>query len=323
MMVMSTDTGGINMYVHRKYPDFSWSNSRHKTFLECKRKYYHHYYESHNGWSFDASEEKRTAYRLKNISNLPIVLGEEIHKAIDKQLKNFLNGKKLLTEDEMIQLVSQGLNKAYIDSTKFLPSWLERPKKYKMLHEIYYEQSIRPEDIEATKDKLRKCIHHFFQSQTYQDILTKLEVQVLQSEEFRIFEVNGVDVFVVLDFVYKDVNQEKWVVIDWKSGKESADDRSQLAFYALYLSKEHKIPVEDIVVRNEYLLPGTSREHKLTQFDLDSSQEIMHNSIFLMQNYLEDLVQNRPLGKEQFEMNTSRKCNSCNFKELCFPASGQ
>jgi hypothetical protein len=55
------------MYVHRDFPDFSWSNSRHKTFLECVRKYYYQYYESHNGWLYEAPDESKAAYRLKNI----------------------------------------------------------------------------------------------------------------------------------------------------------------------------------------------------------------------------------------------------------------
>lgn len=305
------------MYVQRDFPIFSWSNSRHKTFLECKRKYYHHYYESHNGWSFDASKDAKTAYRLKNISNLPIVLGEEIHKAIDKQLKNFIYGKKLFTEEEMVKMVSNGLNKAYIDSTKLQSAWYERPGKFKMLHEIYYGKNIEAEVINTTKLKLRKCAENFFHSKTYKDVLHKLELQVMQSEDFRTFDVNGVDIFVVLDFVYKDVYEEKWLVIDWKSGKESDDDRAQLALYALYLAMEHNIPIEDIIVRNEYLFSGESREYKLTKFDIDSAQEIMNNSIYFMQQYLQDRVQNIPLPKHQFEMNTSRKCHNCNFKELC------
>lgn len=305
------------MYTYKEYPDFSWSNSRHKTFLDCRRKYYHQYYEAHNGWLIDKCEERRSAYRLKNLKNLPILLGEEIHKIIDRQMKNMLEGKKLLTEDEMIKCVSKGLNEAYIESHQRKDMWMERPKKYKMLHEIYYGQGISEADVEEIKKKLSTCVHHFYQSQTYQDILNKLELKVLNSEEFRKFEVNGVDVFVVLDFVYKDVNEEKWIVIDWKTGKESDDDRKQLALYALYLSKEHSIPIHDILIRNEYLFSGINREYKLTQNDIDAAQQVMDNSIYSMQQFLEDKAYNKPLGIEYFQMNTSGKCNNCNYKEKC------
>lgn len=305
------------MYVHRDFPEFSWSNSRHKTFLECGRKYFHQYYESHNGWLYEAPEENKAAYRLKNIKNIPILLGEEIHKVIDRQLKHFLDGKRLFDEGEMMALVTKNLNKAYLDSTKSRPFWFNKPKRYQMLYEIYYGNGLSPEEIASAKAKLEMCVKNFFTSKTYQDILTKLEMHVLYSEDFQTFEVNGVDVFVVLDFVYKDVSQEKWIVVDWKTGKESEDDRKQLAFYALFLSKVHNIPIEDIILRNEYLLTGKSLEYQLTGFEIDSAQQLMNDSIYHMLNYLEDRVKNKPLAKEHFEMNPSRKCQWCNFKEKC------
>lgn len=305
------------MYVHRDFPEFSWSNSRHKTFLDCVRKYYHQYYESHNGWLFESQEENKSAYRLKNIKNIPLLLGDEIHKVIDRQLKNFLHDKGLFTESEMIALVIQNLNKAYLDSTKFRSYWFNKPKRYQMLHEIYYGDGLSPDAIAAAKTKLELCVRNFFTSKTYQDILTKLEMHVLHSEDFQTFEVNGVDVFVVLDFVYKDVSQGKWIVVDWKTGKESEDDRKQLAFYALFLSKEHNIPVEDIILRNEYLLAGKNREYTLTRFEIDSAQALMNDSIYHMLHYIEDPVKNKPLDIQHFAMNQSKKCSSCNFKEKC------
>ena len=42
----------------RAYPDFSWSQSRRSTFRECPRKYFWHYYGSHNGWLDEASEAR-------------------------------------------------------------------------------------------------------------------------------------------------------------------------------------------------------------------------------------------------------------------------
>lgn len=311
------------MYVHRDFPDFSWSNSRHKTFLECVRKYYHQYYESHNGWLYEAPDESKAAYRLKNIKNIPLLLGDEVHKVIDRQLKNVLNDKGLFTENEMMALVTQNLNKAYLDSTKFRQHWCNKPKRYQMLHEIYYGNGLSSDTINAAKMKLEICVKNFFTSKTYQDILTKLEMHVLHSEDFQTFEVNGVDVFVVLDFVYKDVSQGKWIVVDWKTGKESEDDRKQLAFYALFLSREHDIPVEDIILRNEYLQTGKSQEYKLTQFEIDSAQQLMNESIYHMLNYLVDPVKNMPLHKEYFEMNQSKKCHSCNFKEKCLPINNE
>ena len=64
----------------RAYPDFSWSQSRRSTFRECPRKYYWHYYGSHNGWLDEATAEARQAWRLKKITNLYMVLGTIVHE---------------------------------------------------------------------------------------------------------------------------------------------------------------------------------------------------------------------------------------------------
>lgn len=37
-------------YIRREYLEFSWSYSRKNSFHDCLRKYYYHYYASHNGW---------------------------------------------------------------------------------------------------------------------------------------------------------------------------------------------------------------------------------------------------------------------------------
>ena len=109
----------------------------------------------------------------------------------------------------------------------------------------------------------------------------------------------------------------KWIVVDWKTGKESEDDRKQLALYTLFLNRVHGIPLKDIVIRNEYLLSGTSKEYRLTEFDLDSTQEIMNESIYHMLKVVEDPVLNKPLAIDRFEMKQSNRCFYCNFKEKC------
>ena len=42
-------------------------------------------------------------------------------------------------------------------------------------------------------------------------------------------KIEGIQVFVVMDFHYYDEIADKWIIIDWKTGGESDDDRQQLA----------------------------------------------------------------------------------------------
>lgn len=67
-----------------KYPEFSWSFSRHKTILECLLKYYYSYYGSHNGWLSSSDAITKHIYRLKKITTLDMLLGEQVHNYIEK-----------------------------------------------------------------------------------------------------------------------------------------------------------------------------------------------------------------------------------------------
>ena len=66
--------------------NFSWSFSRHRTFHDCPRKYWFHYYGSWEGWSDDAPAEAQELYRLKNITGLHLLAGDVVHRAIEAWL---------------------------------------------------------------------------------------------------------------------------------------------------------------------------------------------------------------------------------------------
>lgn len=122
-----------------------------------------------------------------------------------------------------------------------------------------------------------------------------------------------------MDFLYRDRNEGKWIIVDWKTGKESFEDRHQLALYALYLQRVLKVKsIEEIVIRNEYLLTGTHKTYQLTAVDLDKVHELFDMSVLQMQQYLEDISTNQPLNFNLFpKTNTTKKCDQCNYKELC------
>ncbi len=57
---------------------FSWSASRHDTFMSCKRRYYYSYY---------ASVDDPEIYRLKKLSALPLWAGSVVHDTIEAFLR--------------------------------------------------------------------------------------------------------------------------------------------------------------------------------------------------------------------------------------------
>ena len=67
--------------------EFAFSWSRHKIFYECPRKLYWQYYGSWGGWEDEAPASARLAYRLKNIKNLTMLVGETFHEELAEILR--------------------------------------------------------------------------------------------------------------------------------------------------------------------------------------------------------------------------------------------
>ncbi|WP_226581736.1 PD-(D/E)XK nuclease family protein [Halobacillus litoralis] len=312
------------MYEIKPFPDLSWSLSRHKTMLTCLRKYAYDYYVSHNGWLSQADTLSRQAYRLKKMTNLEMHFGSIVHDLIYQAIQRCLKNQSIPSQEDFIDEVRHHLNRGFIESTKKEHLWQNRPKHYTMLHEIYYSQTdTLPESkVRKITDRLQRTVKNFYSSQTFTDVIDKENMRFIESETFRFMKTEGIKLFVVMDLVYKDLKRNKWIIVDWKTGKSSEEDRNQLALYALYLQQKHNIEsLDDIVIRNEYLVSGEHIEHQLTEQDLINVQHLYQMSIEQMKLYLEDPAQNKPLPIEQFPMQDDpRTCARCNYQELCFPS---
>jgi CRISPR/Cas system-associated exonuclease Cas4 (RecB family) len=309
------------MFEIKPYPEFSWSLSRHKTLMDCARKYAFEYYLSHNGWLSDSNNIAKHTYRLKKITNLEILFGSTVHNIINQVIEMFLNSNYIYSENELVDRIRNMLNTSYIDSTKRKDLWYSKPTHYTMLHEIYYgENNKLPLDkITEINDRLEVCIKHFYSSKTFSDIQNKKEMKFIEAERFRTMYKENIKIFVVMDFVYKDIRNGKWIIVDWKTGKESFEDRNQLALYAMYLKEKFNIKsIEEITIRNEYLLTGTNREYSLKDIDIKNSLEVFKMSLGEMIKYLEDITINKPIDIDYFlQTNNDSKCIRCNYRELC------
>ncbi|MFG6113856.1 PD-(D/E)XK nuclease family protein [Halobacillus sp. MO56] len=310
------------MFEIKPHPELSWSISRHKTLLECPRKYGYDYYASHNGWLRDADSLARHTYRLKKLTNLEMLFGSIVHDTIYQVIQYYLDKRQIPSEQKLIERIRQQLNQGFIDSTRREHLWHDKPKHYTMLHEIYYSQHDRlPENkIAKIQKRLGTAMNNFLTSQTFQDIQSPENIRFVESEDFRYMMVGDVKIYIVMDLVYRDLIEDKWVIVDWKTGKASAEDRNQLALYALYLKQRYNIDsLDKIVIRNEYLLEGYHKEHALNSADLINVQNLFGMSIQEMSKYLIDVEKNEPVDINQFPMyQEERKCARCNYQELCF-----
>lgn len=308
------------MFEITPYPTFSWSFSRHKTLTNCARKYGYDYYFSHNGWlSYHVEPFHQHVYRLKKLQSMPILFGQIIHNLIEQTLNNYVQTGEVPTVAELVHRARGHLNTAFIDSTRHIELWRQKPNKFYMMQEIYYEGQLNPELVKEYKERIVAVFENFLQSATFQEITSRNgSLRIGEPEQFRSMKLNETQVFVVMDFHFFDERTEKWVIIDWKTGGESEDDRQQLALYAYYIQQKYGVALDQIEVYNEYLLTGQRKKYSFTLFDMDNILHTFQRSVLEMKKYQADILTNEPVDFEDFEKTTDEwKCLRCNFKELC------
>ncbi|WP_107926957.1 PD-(D/E)XK nuclease family protein [Lysinibacillus parviboronicapiens] len=308
------------MFEITPYPAFSWSFSRHKTLTSCTRKYGYEYYFAHNGWlSYNVEPFHQHAYRLKKLQSMPILFGQIVHHLIEQAITNYIQTGQVTSVAELVNRARGQLNAAFIDSTRHVDLWRQKPNKFYMMQEIYYDGRLNPELVHDYKERLEAVFENFLQSETFQQITAQTgSLRIGEPEQFRSMKIEDIQVFVVMDFHFYDEMNDKWIIIDWKTGGASEDDRQQLAFYAYYIQQKYGVALEQIDVYNEYLVTGQRKKYTFSSLDMDNILHTFQRSVLEMKKYQADIFTNEPVDFEDFEKTTDEwKCIRCNFKELC------
>lgn len=143
-------------------------------------------------------------------------------------------------------------------------------------------------------------------------------LEVASPQSFRSINVYDHKVYAPFHSLFKNPVTDEFTIVDWKTSKQTKDDLFQLAIYALYVLAEYNISVDEIKVRNEYLLSGSSRTYQLTLHEIEAILWQVDTSIDYMKTFLEDSEVNQPLPLEHFpKADTPASCHGCAFKELC------
>ena len=180
------------------FPELSWSWTRSQTFLNCKRWYFHAYYSSWGGWRREASNLSKHAYRLKRLITLDQLFGISVHN----QIHRMIDESQKMTVEAFTASVRKTLNRAFWESTHKKEQWYEHPSYIYMFHEIYYDGEIPEQKIEGYRERINIIANHLLSSQTFKDIFDRKDkIRLVSSERFRVFELDGVKVWVVMDLV--------------------------------------------------------------------------------------------------------------------------
>lgn len=124
-------------------------------------------------------------------------------------------------------------------------------------------------------------------------------------------------IFVKIDLLFE--KDSKWVVVDWKTGRNTGEERKQLLVYALHVWLVHKVPVQKIELRVENVFYGTCTTFQTNTAELEGLVSEIKESQTLMEKLLNDRESNHPHPMEDFKLRFDQsKCHAtCNYYLLC------
>ena len=126
----------------------------------------------------------------------------------------------------------------------------------------------------------------FYVSKTFEDIL-KPETVIIENDEdiFSSINYESLKVYSKIDLLYKDYDGY-YVIVDWKTGKASDNDKEQLLVYAWYVMERYSVHYSRIKGRIEYLLDGHAEEVIFKPDDLEFIKDKVSNDLKIINNNL-------------------------------------
>ena len=291
---------------------FSWSLSRNRTFNECPRRYWFHYYGAWGGWESDAPPDVRELYLLKNITNLHLIAGDCVHRVIERVLQDLREGRQVFPEASVAWCKTQ-MQRAFKESQR--EDWRNHPKRYARLFEHHYGPKPDRPLLERIATKIGTSVRTFFNSECYALIRETDPGEWLTMETLDSFEFEGTKVFAVPDFAVRHLGET--LLFDWKTGRKDARNNDQLVLYALFAVQKWGVDLASMRAAPVYLLTGGDFSAKpISPEDVAHVREMMRKSIAEMRGGLEDAAGNAA-RKEDFRPRPGYACRSCPFRGVC------
>ena len=309
---------------------FSWSYSRHRTFQDCPRKYWLHYYAAARGEEPDADPRLREVFVQKYLVSRPAWVGTLVHDAAEQallllrpDLREIPEGEEappappVTRREELAEFFLDRARREVEGSQSGTSS--EDPRARVGFEEHYY--GIAPRDHwEVTFGE----IFHMIQSLPQHPIFRRLEEardRVVEVE--RLVEVELMDVIVRLrlDVLVRD-EHDGMVIIDWKTGRShrASNVLSQLGVYGLYVQQAYGARAAGLWAN---LRVGGFSVHPLGEDALARAASLITSSSEAMQLALED-PENNAGREEDFPTlpEGSGRCRWCRFRRTCARETG-
>ena len=301
--------------------ELSWSASRAGTLQECRRSYYWDYYGSWLGWNKRSEPPRRQAWLLKKMTRMPMLAGSIAHDAIQRWFEQRRDEGSTPEPAAFVEQAVEELRGHYRDSRD--GRWQERPAKITHLAEHHYEE---PQIDEATgeagrygaiyADRIRDSLAAFLEMPELEGVRTCDPSSWLSCEDMSTFDVEGVKVYAVPDFAYRD-DDGVVHIWDWKTGSPRDADAFQLEVYAGYARDFWGADPDRVVGYDAYLKDRIVTEVRPGRAGLDQAYARILASIAEMRelHFNADETAGDPAD---FPMTDDpRSCSRCNYRELC------
>ncbi|TSI02538.1 PD-(D/E)XK nuclease family protein [Lysinibacillus sp. BW-2-10] len=300
----------------------SWSFSKHKRFLNCRRGFVFTDVVARIGKRKDATVFEKKVNQLNKMTNINMLFGSILHEQIYRAVKEWFREGMKPNAELMYRGIREELNRTFIDSKSNRERWRQGNGDGIMLQEIYYANQLSHEQTEKVKDKLYTCPTAFCESSTLEEIMTGTNIRFDHAERNRTMIIDNIRVRFSMDLVYDDKGNGKKSLIDWKTGSRSADDFFQLCLYALYYVHVFKIDVERLSIVNEYLYAiDKNEQNKRYPINMDDIERMKDFVTYNVENIAYFLT-NENLERAEdvlllLETQNEKSCNWCNFREIC------
>jgi CRISPR/Cas system-associated exonuclease Cas4 (RecB family) len=292
--------------------ELSWSASRAKEFVRCRRENWYSRYGSWGWWTEKPRGKKFETMVHKNLTSLPAFTGDVIHRAIERWFQLRKAGSTMTTQElfeESREMFRQGWRQS---STEL---WAERPNKSTHLFEHHYKWDVSADRTNAARDLMERSAKYFIESPQLAPVRNSQPDSWLSVESLDTYQFLGTKVYAVPDFAYQD--EEKVHIWDWKTGKPREDDIFQLYTYALYACERWQTDPEDITLHAAYLGEGNVQSIPVEIGRLGEAQDRMSMSIREMMDIHYDPDVDDFMAENWQATGAPDACRFCRYKGMC------
>lgn len=298
----------------------SWSHTRHRTFVECARRYYWRYLVP-GGWAPDAPPLAREIHLLKNLTSLYGVLGITLHNIARDCTLRIKRGEDVLSPETILARARIELNRVCL-SSEDRGAFLRFPSTHPMLQEVWLHGERNPETDRRVRERLHNCTTHLAAHPVWEELRACEPSSIIAADSLSTFELGDITVYAAPDLVYSP-RAENVVVGDWKTGGSPDDDHMpQIATYALWVRDKLGVPWTPGQWQGRVmdLLTGEDLWYDLQEDDLDAAARRIRMGVSMMQEVTCGIDGTGAPSIDNFPVlppDRRATCQGCVFFQLC------